>query len=415
MIALKSLLLLAFFLPLIYLDLGYLFIYSIVVLIMTLTRQLNLFIVFYGLGTLYYYLKYLSTGSYFLGGGDDELFYDLSVQYANGEKFSDLTVFTNTYLTSAPYFGYVLIQGLFFKVFVFIGLVPTPFWILIFKSLTSVFTFGALMRSFCESSRINYVFVTQRVIWFPGVLINCVFGLRESIALLIFIIIFVSLKKLDFFRIIIISATTVALFFIRRHAVVFILYYLTPPLLARLNKGLRSQIIAVLSFSIPIGYVLWKVDVGDRYFDLSTESSSEGSLGLLLYSNTLLFPVQVFYTYISPIPPLFLKNPDIFNFVAMVGDIFRYYYSGILLLLVIFKWQELDKKHGLRSLLSGFFMVLLVVCLTTRDPRHLNFFMPLVFLISINCSKLLGRRVLLRYNALFFVGMTSMVAIFIMR
>ncbi|MDA7531531.1 hypothetical protein N8512_00430 [Akkermansiaceae bacterium] len=415
MVVLKYLLLLASFLPLIYLDTGYVFIYIIVVLIMTLTRHLYIFTVFYCLGTLYYYVNFLSTGSYFLGGGDDELFYDLSLQYANGEKLSDIKVYSYTYLTSAPYLGYILIQGVFFKVFVLMGLAPTPFWILIFKSVTSVFSFGVLMQSFCEKFRINYDFAIQKLIWFPGVLVTSVFGLRESIALLICMGIFALSKKLNFFRIVIIAASTFGLYYVRRNAVILAIYYLIPLFVRRLSRGLILKITLVFCFVIPIAYVLTKLELGERYLELSIDSSAKNSLGLLLYSTNLLFPLQVLYTYLSPIPPLFLKNPNVFNFVVMVGDFIKYYYSGIFLLLAFLKWQDLDKKHGLRSLLSGFFMMLLIVCLTSRDPRHLSFLMPLALLISINCSNLLGRQFLLRYNAIFFVGMTSMVAFFILR
>lgn len=398
--------------PLLYDDVRYLYIYMGIALIMSVMRQISIFTVFFGLGIFLYFLSYYSTGSYFLGGGDDELFYDVSIQYANGSSLTDIEVLKNSFLISTPYVGFIVLQGLFFKVFLLLGLAPTPFWILIFKSFTSAFSFGVLMRIYCNTSSIDYFFVRNRLIWFPGIVISSVFGLRESIGFLVLMMIVVLLGRLNWLRFILVCALLVVLFFIRRLAVLLVLWLLICALFRRLTSRPYTLRIVFLSISALLIFVFSDVDVGDRYMEMSMSQARDGSLGFMLYSNQVLFPIQMLYTFLSPIPPVYSKNPNLFNFVALIGDTVRYFYYGLLLILVLFEWREMTKKVSFQWLMQGLFLIVLIVNLTSRDPRHFDFMMPLIFLLSISSVHLLKKRYLTNYIGVFMIAVPSIIILF---
>jgi hypothetical protein len=353
------------------------------------------FLFSYLLGTiiccLIIYSNYISNGTPFLGGGDDELFYDYSVRYS---KFG-LNDFDINYVITMPYKFYILINALFFD---FLKLLGVRDFCYVHILLLNVFV-GASSSVFVHKI-INQI-VTQNikdelsylVISFPYFVFYNSNLLRECWIVFFFLVIIyqtISLNRPVFFRIILIIIAAILTFFIRPASAFFIITF--PVCYVLFSKKLKLSYILVMLVIIGIIYLqkdnIYNRDIKETqemYQELSSQSSDKNSIGLKLVTSDNIFMriLSILYLVFSPIPPPIVKVQNINSVVLSVGSIFWYillptFFLSIRKFKLIPAYRKVIIPFVLSFVISAF-----VVSNTSADPRHLIPFYSIIILFGI--------------------------------
>lgn len=212
--------------------------------------------------------------------------------------------------------------------------------------------------------------------------------LRDSIIMLLFasLIYFLNskrhleIRKIGYSLIILIFA-----YFIRPGSSFFLLTYIFIHFYSSKIK-LYLLLLLVILFIVDYYYDFQFRDlesISNTYTELTSKEASVNSLGakLLDSNNLLLFPIKFLYVLFSPIPPPILFKLSLQSIVFSVGLLIKYFFILIYLI---------DGIKNFFSNNSDFRKNFIYICIITgailfssRDPRHLNYLLPLIFVKSI--------------------------------
>ena len=230
--------------------------------------------------------------------------------------------------------------------------------------------------------------------------------LRDSLILLFFsmLMYFIHLKNIRlFYRVSIISIILLITFSIRPASFLFLLIYLLLFVYFNLKKGKYSLIIILLiSFSLLLSYLDFRnpFSVNESYINLSNNEGAKKSIGniLLNSTNVLAYPVKFFYMLFSPIPPSIVFKFSAKNVIFTIGDFIKYYYTFLFLISSFnLLFSKIKEKYIYMNLIYVT-LITTVVLLTTREPRHLSFLFPLIFIEGLTYNKenkLIGKKIFL--------------------
>tara|TARA_B110000211_G_C13894752_1_gene471176 strand:- start:12 stop:530 length:519 start_codon:yes stop_codon:yes gene_type:complete len=140
--------------------------------------------------------------------------------------------------------------------------------------------------------------------------------------------------------------------------------------------------------------------VNESYINLSNNEGAKKSIGniLLNSTNVLAYPVKFFYMLFSPIPPSIVFKFSAKNVIFTIGDFIKYYYTFLFLISSFnLLFSKIKEKYIYMNLIYVT-LITTVVLLTTREPRHLSFLFPLIFIEGLTYNKenkLIGKKIFL--------------------
>lgn len=353
--------------------------------------------------TIYTFITFYETNSLFLSGGDDEFFYTSTLQlFENG--FDTESQLAGRNVISANYIGYLYLNYIIINILDFIPFFETD--ILSFRLVKYLFT--SLIPVFVYKIFQNTIFrLTNKgiliLILFPQLIFFNYSLIRSSyISLLFCLFVYVILyfkntkiKYLFVFVILIITASfrdVSALFFLS-----FLIFYIL-----RFEKKNILFSLSIITLTIYSSFFLFsqtalgvKFSVVQQAFIELSSSSNNSSLGLsILFSNNpLMFPVKLIYILLSPIPPKFIYNINMTNFINLFGNLSWYLISigYAIYYLKINKFRDKFSDKISIPLLLCLFSSTIVVLNTTMNPRHIAFLYPFFVPIGIYGLKSLNR------------------------
>jgi hypothetical protein len=339
------------------------------------------------------YSNFSINGTYFLGGGDDELFFDYAIRMS---KYG-IEDFGIEYVFGMPFKLYTHIQALYFDFLKILGFCDySLIHLLLINSFVGACT-AVLIAKFIsffklEDSKKNLL--TLITISFPISIFYYSNLLRECFVVLIFmLVVYITTnyklkvsKKIFFVIVLIISA-----FFIRPASSFFIMSF--PFFFIIFNSASFYKKILIYSFLFVGILVLLKLrtqiynrdvqETSEMYQELASETADDQSLGIQLMqsSNPFLKACSVFYIVLSPIPPLIIKELSFRALIFSIGSLLFYFTFPAFILLVF------SKNYEKRKIIIPFFLTFVftsvIVTFTSADPRHLQLIMPITFFLGV--------------------------------
>jgi len=116
--------------------------------------------------------------------------------------------------------------------------------------------------------------------------------------------------------------------------------------------------------------------------------------------------VYYVYFYLSPVPPVFIKNFNIVNVFLGVGNILWYIVSP-LYFIHSFQLRKTSNIVFIKSFFWFLILVLIMVGTATGEQRHLLFLYPIVFLFSIDYVLNHKQQFYTYLMSFFFIGIFS--------
>ncbi len=359
-----------------------------------------------------FYFEY-SLGLPFNGVADDQTFFILTKYWANDTTTFDQRAF-NTYgvtWESINYKAYILIFGFWLKFLKFLNIESEHFFHLNlincwFGAFIPSLTFIIAKRLFTIKIGLISAFI---VLLYTPVIFYSIIIIRDTLIGTIFLsIVSITISSYSSkVKIISITILLSLLFELRGAsaalAIVFMITYWASALRIKqitiYNKWLSIvMIILVLATSIYLVSgnlnVLKNSDVDlfkrivntvNFYQAHSLEQASNDSFGSILKqsNNPIIFLLLLVYTYLSPVPPEFIKTFNLKTVFMGVGNILWYVVAPVF----IGGYFQLTKDKSLRSILHAVVVTLvislIVVSMTSGNPRHLYFLHPLIILFVV--------------------------------
>lgn len=347
----------------------------------------------------------MKNGTYFIGGGDDELFNDLSHDLAANQLNTEDPVFL-----AMPYKLYLYLLAFWIKIVSFFdtnnGSSNFHYSLLMLNSF-----FGSLVviniknilekvgiLSYLTLLQKFFIFFNPYVIYFSSVL------LRE-IALVYFITaallsLFATGNKLK--NLLVILICFVSAFLIRPASSLLILTMLFTFVYFKINSILLRVILIVTLSSIIVFYILPSLDAllgrdiaiaQTKVLELVTDQSAVNSLGSkLIQSNNIFSKIIVpFYILMSPLPPPIFNEITIRALIISLGSLFWFItiiiytpilYSHIFNLNIR---KIINSKYSLFVLVTASILIFnsLIVGYGSLDPRHHLVLYPIIMPVAI--------------------------------
>lgn len=344
---------------------------------------------------IYTFITFYETNSLFLSGGDDEFFYRSSIRlFENGFDIDSQILGVN--LNSGNYIGYLYFNYIIINILDFIPFFDTD--ILSFRLVKYLIT--SLIPFFVYKIFQNTVFrLTNKgiliLLLFPQLIFFNYSLIRSSyisllFCLLIYVIVYFKNTKIKYLFVLVIIVITaffrdVTALFLVSFLIFYNLKFEKRNILFSLSIILLTIYSSFFLFSeTAIAVKLSKVQ--EAFIDLSS-SSNNSSLGLtvLLSKNPLMFPIKLVYIILSPIPPKFIYNINITNFISLLGNLSWYFISfgSAIYYININKIRDKFSYKISISLLLCLFSSLIIVLNTTMNPRHIAFLYPFFVPIGI--------------------------------
>jgi len=154
-----------------------------------------------------------------------------------------------------------------------------------------------------------------------------------------------------------------------------------------------------------LNYISYTVNF---YRNLSASEAVDSSVGLQLRlsNNPIVIFVYYVYFYLSPVPPVFIKNFNIVNVFLGVGNILWYIVSP-LYFIHSFQLRKTSNIVFIKSFFWFLILVLIMVGTATGEQRHLLFLYPIVFLFSIDYVLNHKQQFYTYLMSFFFIGIFS--------
>jgi hypothetical protein len=332
-------------------------------------------------------------GGPFLNGGDDSFFYDASKQVFLSNY--DLNIKVDVFpLWIVNYPAYLYIFAYFFGLLSYFGLDSMSFYHL---SLLKV-ALGSLVPVILYKVIKDHRWLTGRgvlstVILFPTLTFYTVSLLRESILVLLFIlVVWISTRRDNLlFSFLLVLIISILAYFIRPvHGILLFVFFGIYTLFSY-KASILVKICALAFFSLLIysfnifafAEIFHELnEVQEKYIAHSNEVNDVGSIGLKLYNSEhiWLWPVKLIYYLLSPIPPPIFSD---FNGLALfltLGSILWYFF-------VFGLFSSLRRRSNWnKPLYSSAVFIIFVSCIigvsSSKDPRHLVFLSPLIVLLG---------------------------------
>lgn len=370
-------------------------------------KSLHIFFLSYSVSILYFviytFITFYENNSLFLSGGDDEFFYKSSVQlFENG--FDTDTQLGGRDVISANYLGYlylnyIIINILDFIPFFEIDIISFRLIKYLFTSLIPVFVYKIFQNTIFRltNTGILILILFPQLIFFNYSLIRSSY-ISLLFCLFVYVLLFfknAKIKYLFLFVIIVITALfrdVSALFFLS-----FLIFYLL-----KFEKRNILFSLSIILLTIYSSFFLFSQTalglrlsiVQEAFIELSS-ASNNSSLGLsILFSNNpFVFPLKFVYILLSPIPPKFIYNMNITNFINLLGNLSWYFISlgFVIYYITINKFRDKFSDKISIPLLLCLFSSTIMVLNTTMNPRHIAFLYPFFVPIGIYGLKSLNR------------------------
>jgi len=345
---------------------------------------------------IYTFITLYETNSLFLSGGDDEFFYISSLQLFENGFDTDSQLAGRRDVISVNYIGYLYLNYIIINILDFI-----PFFevdILSFRlvkylltALIPVLIYKIFQKTVfrLNNKGILILILFPQLIFFNYSLIRSSY-ISLLFCLLVYVILYFRNRIIKYLFVIVIIAITavfrdVSALFLLSFLIFFILKLEKRNILFSLSIILLTVYSSFFLFSqTALGIKLSNVQ--EAFFELST-SSNNSSLGLsiLLSKNPLMFPIKLVYIILSPIPPKFIYNINIINFINLFGNLSWYIISlGCAVYYVKIKKirDKFSDKISIPLFLCLFFSTIIVLN-TTLNPRHIAFIYPFFVPIGI--------------------------------
>lgn len=351
----------------------------------------------------------------FSEGRDDFTFYDLTVHWLKGISKFDAYA-TKEYGISwatIEYKLYIQILGNWFKFLNSIGIDSNHFFHL---NIINCW-FGAfapplifLIANKVSSPKIAqlttlFVLLYSPIIYYSSIIIRDTLiitffllivwvavkqmgGLKKLILLLLLIYLIIYLRSVSalFATIFILTFFTsksrikqLRFFFHKKFLIVFIgLTFLAATILIATDMAIIKSIDFIIFDKISRYYEFYK--------QRAIAESGSGSIGLFLKqsNNPIIFIISVFYIYLSPIPPVFIKDLNVLNLFIGYGNMLWYILGTTFFVAVLQAYRSRGMSNLLKSTLLCAIGSLLFVTMTTGNTRHLYFLHPLIAMFSID-------------------------------
>ena len=356
------------------------------------------FFVYIVLGHILAWSYYIDHGNFFIGGGDDELFYDYAIDFAkNGFDTS------NPLFVAVTFKAYMYILGWYINFLNLLGVRTTNYFfdLLLLNNAAGAFAIATIYQIVKEKISQEILFkYCLLVILFPTIAYFSSSLLREvyvylSLALVILII---TNRQYILFKIVFIALIVIFVAFIRIASAILILSLPLTYLIYSI-KRIHLKAILFLFIFITAVYLYQKFselqnfdlsEKGESYNDLVASESTSNSIGALLKSsdNPIFIAARFIYTLYSPIPPPIFKKVNLNTAIMSVGSFMWYF----LLPAYIFSlwnnkiFQDIKLNRLMKSFAITFLFSVFIVTITSGDPRHLHFLYPFILLGAIQYS-----------------------------
>ena len=380
-------------------------------------KNLNIYILSCSVNIIYFvlytFITSYETNSLFLSGGDDEFFYSSSIEILNNNFDPNTNLSTGHYLSSVGSWGYLYFNSLILKFLKFF-----PFYepdILSFRLIKSLLS--ALVPVFVYKIFKDSVFRLSDkglllLILFPALIFFNYSLVRESyVALLFGMFIYINIYyKNSIIKYFLLTIIFLIAFSFREISGVFMIIFF----ISYHFKFKKNQILWSSFFIIFVSYFAFYIaslsEIGAKFIEVQkiyaelSQSNNSASLGLTVLNsqNPLMIPIKLIYILISPIPPVFIYNPSLSNFIKLVGN-FSWYFVCLGTAIYYIKNKNISDKISYPLLLTLVFSLVVIVN-TSMDPRHIAYLYPFFLPIGIYGIKMLhySKRILL-YFSLFFL------------
>jgi|GEM_PF-6131470 len=351
------------------------------------------FFVYVVFGHLLAWSFYRDHTNFFIGGGDDQLFYDLALSFAR-EGFDVL----DPHYIGLSSKGYVHILASYVSVLDFLGFKGKSYFfdLLFINNALGAFTISAVYG--LVRNRLNvklklrfclFLVFFPFVLYYSSTLLRdvCVMISLSTVACLIASNLKSYLKGMLIALVIMILAT------IRPASALFVLTLPVSFVLLSIKSFFwRSSIaIGILAGAI-ILYVqfssLYGVQIdasNEMYNNLVEQEASGDSIGAKLRAskNPVLVVANTIYTLYSPIPPPIFKDISFRNGVLSIGSFLWYFLLPAYFFSVWWNYKKQNINRFdlmMKSFSITFISSLIIISFTSGDTRHLLFLYPFVLL-----------------------------------
>ena len=313
---------------------------------------------------------------------DDLLFYEVAIGKQN----------ENVHLFNIRWWGYLLLlKGFYLGISEWIDSSSNFYHGILLSSFLSSFIphfyrkhfYGKLTRQSLNRLIIVLLFLPQFVVY------NSTY-LRDSIIMLLFamLVYFVNLKTIsNLKKLSIIIFLLILGYSIRPGSSIFLISYLIVQLLmSRGNLYVIYLIVIILIISYFNDVNFRSLDqLNHSYSALTDREASSNSIGNRLLNNesVLFFPLKFLYILFSPIPPPIITKFSLKTFVFSIGLLIQYYFLIIFLISGVKNFFSVKKNIEISKDLIFTSIIVVAILFSSRDPRHLNFLFPLVFMRGI--------------------------------
>jgi hypothetical protein len=414
-------------------DLSLLFTYVFFALLLRLIPadvhkwRLTLHYVIYSAFGLLYYLYYnVINGKPFIGGGDDELFWVFANELAHSNFDFSIQFSSDLFFWAIEFKAYIIIFAGYIKFLSLLGFDGQHMYNLVLMSTFIAALSAGLMfriiKGWYPHLKSKYLFIIS---CFPILIFHNVTLLRESWLVMLFLLLVLVIQGKGFFyKMLFIPAILITAFFFRpAHGGLFLIFIISYLFFSLKSKKQRT-IILFISFIAFLGFVKLGgleyaeiiSETSEYYMELTEENSSANSLGNIFYSsdNPVFLAMRPIVLLFSPIPPPILARLRMDTLFFSLGSILWYYLNGLNILAVLFfskHWRKTSFPHVHIAMAITILASLILISLTSRDPRHLVYIHPFLLVYGIN-NYLTNRKLRRLFPLLAFIAMFGIISLY---
>jgi len=328
----------------------------------------------------------------FIGGGDDQLFYEYSIRtYKYG--IDDFGVYTDTF----NFKGYLFFYSFIISFLSFFSINDVSHFGLLFfnSSLMAISMIHLKEVGLIIFKKYNLIISNTTLFYvalFPFILFYSSVFLRDCwITFLFTWMTLVLIKKSPFFiKTLILASILIMAFYIRPASAVFLFVFVCINIFLKssfFEKIFISIILVVVSFIIfeNLKFLIKRESISEvyeTYTILSSEQAESSSLGTFLIQSTnpLVKFFSILYLFLSPLPPPFFLTSNFHTFFISIGSIF-WYFIFFTVLISFFKGYFKDETKLIPSFFITIAIASFAVIFSTNNPRHLQFIYPMFLLL----------------------------------
>lgn len=341
----------------------------------------------------------INNGSPFLGGGDDQLFYESVIDLARG--------FTpDVYLDAISYQGYLYTHEYFYRFLIFFFPETTSYIHMVILNGFAGAVIPALIYQICTRyfSIALSVSISVFIAFFPHLVYYSSIMLRDIwVAMFLVLVLHTLLTRSNFLvKIFIIALILYATLYFRVASMLLICVFILSYFFFSQKQVVLRFISVLLVSLIGVSFVLFPEVVIERRFDETLQnyneilesSADEGSLGRQLRSsnNPIIFSIGIAYLLYSPLPPPFLKKQKLHYFIISLGCVLWYMMIPAVFFGIV-RHSKMEKTSAIAySYLMFLLVTLIVVNYSTGSARHIVFIYPVALVFAYDYIVHFGRR-----------------------